>query len=163
MWRLFNILANPTHAKRMRPSIVFRLFGVLCFMSRLCGTMLLRSCLWIFGNRLLPAIARATVVVTSYDVLRNDVDLLSPHTYNYCVLDEGHIIRNSKAKNTQVRKRKSWSLGNLRPNGWQIGGKEDSRQSPLDFIRHAHSEQRSRTMVVVRFPHARLFGHGTAI
>ena len=35
----------------------------------------------------------ADVVVTSYDVCRNDVESLTKHDYNYCVLDEGHIIK----------------------------------------------------------------------
>ncbi|KAI5955929.1 MOT1 [Candida jiufengensis] len=38
------------------------------------------------------------VVVTSYDVSRNDVDFLSSQDYNYCVLDEGHIIKNANSK-----------------------------------------------------------------
>ncbi|KAI5969366.1 MOT1 [Candida margitis] len=38
------------------------------------------------------------VVVTSYDVSRNDVDFLSSLDYNYCVLDEGHIIKNANSK-----------------------------------------------------------------
>lgn len=45
------------------------------------------------------------IVVTSYDVLRNDIDFLSTKQFNYCVLDEGHIIRNPKTKITQSVKR----------------------------------------------------------
>lgn len=40
----------------------------------------------------------ADIVVTSYDVARNDVDFLKKYDYNYCVLDEGHIIKNSQSK-----------------------------------------------------------------
>lgn len=40
----------------------------------------------------------ADVVVTSYDVSRNDVEYLSSLDYNYCVLDEGHIIKNANSK-----------------------------------------------------------------
>jgi hypothetical protein len=45
------------------------------------------------------------VVITSYDVLRNDIDLLETISFNYCILDEGHIIKNPKTKITQSVKR----------------------------------------------------------
>ena len=38
------------------------------------------------------------VVVTSYDVIRNDIDELGRIDWNYCILDEGHIIKNGKTK-----------------------------------------------------------------
>ncbi|PSS03879.1 hypothetical protein BD289DRAFT_478358 [Coniella lustricola] len=38
------------------------------------------------------------VVITSYDVCRNDADVLSKYNWNYVVLDEGHLIKNAKAK-----------------------------------------------------------------
>ncbi|KAK4554894.1 TATA-binding protein-associated factor mot1 [Recurvomyces mirabilis] len=50
-------------------------------------------------------LATADVVVTSYDISRNDVDILSPITWNYLVLDEGHLIKNPKAKVTIAVKR----------------------------------------------------------
>lgn len=50
-------------------------------------------------------IAECDVVVTSYDVCRNDIDSLATHQYNYCVLDEGHIIKNSALKLTRCVKR----------------------------------------------------------
>jgi TATA-binding protein-associated factor len=40
------------------------------------------------------------LIVTSYDVLRKDVDFLSKFVWNFCILDEGHIIKNSKSKLT---------------------------------------------------------------
>lgn len=52
-----------------------------------------------------PQIPTADVVVTSYDVCRNDIDVVSSHSYNYCVLDEGHIIKNSSSKLTKSVKR----------------------------------------------------------
>jgi TATA-binding protein-associated factor len=45
------------------------------------------------------------MIVMSYDVLRNDIEALSSIQFNYCVLDEGHIIRNTKTKVTQAVKR----------------------------------------------------------
>lgn len=44
------------------------------------------------------------VIVTSYDVLRNDSNYLIEYDYNYCVLDEGHIIKNSNTRLTKVVK-----------------------------------------------------------
>ncbi|AET40904.1 DNA-binding ATPase Ecym_7048 [Eremothecium cymbalariae DBVPG len=40
----------------------------------------------------------ADVVVTSYDVARNDIGIITKYDYNYCVLDEGHIIKNAQSK-----------------------------------------------------------------
>ena len=45
------------------------------------------------------------VVITSYDVCRNDTEVLEKHTWNYVVLDEGHLIKNPKAKISQAVKR----------------------------------------------------------
>ncbi|GFP81580.1 tata-binding protein-associated factor btaf1 [Phtheirospermum japonicum] len=39
-------------------------------------------------------------IVTSYDVVRKDIDHLRQFFWNYCILDEGHIIKNSKSKVT---------------------------------------------------------------
>ncbi|KAH0494125.1 hypothetical protein TgHK011_000757 [Trichoderma gracile] len=47
------------------------------------------------------------IVITSYDVTRNDSDILEKHNWNYVVLDEGHLIKNPKAKITQAVKRLS--------------------------------------------------------
>ncbi|KAH3678290.1 hypothetical protein WICMUC_001614 [Wickerhamomyces mucosus] len=45
------------------------------------------------------------IIVTSYDVIRNDIEFLSDKDYNYCVLDEGHIIKNASSKLTKSVKR----------------------------------------------------------
>src|SRR4051812_46533994 len=45
------------------------------------------------------------IVITSYDICRNDIEHISKYDWNYCVLDEGHIIKNSKAKLSQAVKR----------------------------------------------------------
>ncbi|TPX34202.1 hypothetical protein SmJEL517_g03103 [Synchytrium microbalum] len=55
--------------------------------------------------RLRGQLQQHDIVITSYEVLRNDIEDLSSIWWNYCVLDEGHIIRNSKAKLTQAVKR----------------------------------------------------------
>lgn len=44
------------------------------------------------------ALSDVDVVITSYDVVRNDIEVLSRIDWNYCVLDEGHIIKNGKTK-----------------------------------------------------------------
>jgi TATA-binding protein-associated factor len=52
-----------------------------------------------------PLLEKADVVITSYDVCRNDNDILTGITWNYCVLDEGHLIKNPKARITQAVKK----------------------------------------------------------
>ncbi len=47
---------------------------------------------------------RADVVVMSYETLRADVDWAAARPWAYCVLDEGHIIRNPKSKLAQARR-----------------------------------------------------------
>ncbi len=47
------------------------------------------------------------IVITSYDVCRNDNEVLAAITWNYCVLDEGHLIKNPKAKISQAVKKLS--------------------------------------------------------
>ncbi|AEE79207.1 ROOT GROWTH DEFECTIVE 3 [Arabidopsis thaliana] len=44
------------------------------------------------------------VIITSYDVVRKDVDYLTQFSWNYCILDEGHIIKNAKSKITAAVK-----------------------------------------------------------
>lgn len=45
-----------------------------------------------------------TLVVTSYECVRSDIAWLSQKPFLYCVLDEGHIIRNGKTKVTKACK-----------------------------------------------------------
>ncbi|KAH7350452.1 hypothetical protein BKA66DRAFT_575755 [Pyrenochaeta sp. MPI-SDFR-AT-0127] len=47
---------------------------------------------------------KVDIVITSYDICRNDADVLKPINWNYCVLDEGHLIKNSKSKTSQAVK-----------------------------------------------------------
>ncbi|GMN49583.1 hypothetical protein TIFTF001_018736 [Ficus carica] len=44
------------------------------------------------------------VIITSYDVVRKDVDYLGKLLWNYCILDEGQIIKNAKSKITHAVK-----------------------------------------------------------
>ncbi|KAI5296580.1 TATA-binding protein-associated factor mot1 [Ascosphaera acerosa] len=50
--------------------------------------------------RLRHLLNQADIVITSYDICRNDNAVFSPIAWNYCVLDEGHLIKNPKAKIT---------------------------------------------------------------
>jgi len=56
------------------------------------------------SRRLLPRFDEHNVVITSYDVLRNDLEALRVRPYLYCVLDEGHVIKNPRAKLTLAAK-----------------------------------------------------------
>jgi TATA-binding protein-associated factor len=47
----------------------------------------------------------ADIVITSYDICRNDNEVFTPISWNYCVLDEGHLIKNPKAKSTLAVKK----------------------------------------------------------
>lgn len=44
--------------------------------------------------------SKYNAIVTSYDVVRKDIDYIREFFWNYCILDEGHIIKNSKSKVT---------------------------------------------------------------
>ena len=44
------------------------------------------------------------IILTSYDILRKDINFLSQQVWNYCILDEGHIIKSSKSKITLAAK-----------------------------------------------------------
>ncbi|KAI5202704.1 hypothetical protein AUEXF2481DRAFT_4463 [Aureobasidium subglaciale EXF-2481] len=56
-------------------------------------------------NKHRAKLTEADIVITSYDICRNDVEVFAPHNWNYLVLDEGHLIKNPKAKVTQAVKR----------------------------------------------------------
>ncbi|KAK4114248.1 hypothetical protein N656DRAFT_777416 [Canariomyces notabilis] len=51
------------------------------------------------------ALDKTDIVITSYDVCRNDIDVVEKYNWNYVVLDEGHLIKNPKAKITMAVKR----------------------------------------------------------
>lgn len=37
-------------------------------------------------------------IVASYDIVRKDIEFFSKIKWNYCILDEGHVIKNGKTK-----------------------------------------------------------------
>ena len=55
-------------------------------------------------NKLLSTIQRHDVIITSYEVVRNDIANLANINWHYCILDEGHVIKNAKTKLTKAVK-----------------------------------------------------------
>jgi TATA-binding protein-associated factor len=51
-----------------------------------------------------PSLSKYDVVITSYEAVRNDIADLGRMNWLYCVLDEGHVIKNPKTKLTQAVK-----------------------------------------------------------
>nr|XP_033799591.1 TATA-binding protein-associated factor 172 isoform X4 [Geotrypetes seraphini] len=49
-------------------------------------------------SRLQHQVKRHNLIVASYDVVRNDIDFFRNIKFNYCILDEGHVIKNGKTK-----------------------------------------------------------------
>ena len=45
------------------------------------------------------------LIITSYEVLRSEVDSLSDVNWTYCILDEGHLLRNPKTMTSRASKR----------------------------------------------------------
>ncbi|KAI1001863.1 TATA-binding protein-associated factor [Podosphaera aphanis] len=56
-------------------------------------------------SRLREQLGKTDIVITSYDICRNDANILAPLRWNYLVLDEGHLIKNPRAKITLAVKR----------------------------------------------------------
>ncbi|KAB1271235.1 TATA-binding protein-associated factor 172 [Camelus dromedarius] len=52
----------------------------------------------IIKYRLQHQVKRHNLIVASYDVVRNDIDFFRNIKFNYCILDEGHVIKNGKTK-----------------------------------------------------------------
>lgn len=50
-------------------------------------------------------LSRCNVLVTSYSVLRTDVDLLENVLFDYCILDEGHLLKNPKTATAKASRR----------------------------------------------------------
>ncbi|KAL0279382.1 UNVERIFIED_CONTAM: hypothetical protein PYX00_000958 [Menopon gallinae] len=44
------------------------------------------------------------LIVASYDIVRKDIDFFKDIKWNYCILDEGHIIKNGKTKASKAIK-----------------------------------------------------------
>ncbi|XP_064406197.1 TATA-binding protein-associated factor 172-like [Halichondria panicea] len=55
-------------------------------------------------SRLQSLVPKHNLLIASYDIVRNDIDYFRSVNWNYCVLDEGHIIKNTKTKITKAVK-----------------------------------------------------------
>ena len=55
-------------------------------------------------TRLISKFKTHDIVITSYEVVRNDINHLQDMNWHYCILDEGHIIKNAKTKLTKAVK-----------------------------------------------------------
>ncbi|KAJ7118732.1 SNF2 chromatin remodeling protein [Mycena epipterygia] len=55
-------------------------------------------------TRLLSKLSTHDIVITSYEVVRNDIAQLEAMNWLYCILDEGHVIKNAKTKLTKAVK-----------------------------------------------------------
>ncbi|KAI0059098.1 hypothetical protein BV25DRAFT_1901802 [Artomyces pyxidatus] len=55
-------------------------------------------------NKILQKLKNHDVVITSYEVVRNDIGVLEDYNWHYCILDEGHVIKNAKTKLTKAVK-----------------------------------------------------------
>eukprot|EP00794_Sanderia_malayensis_P009222 gene9222-10196_t len=53
-------------------------------------------------QRLQSRLKHHNLVIASYDIVRNDHNFFLNIHWNYCVLDEGHIIKNSKTKLAKI-------------------------------------------------------------
>ncbi|KAH9632086.1 hypothetical protein HF086_015290 [Spodoptera exigua] len=49
-------------------------------------------------ERLRHHVKNYNFIVASYDIVRKDIDFFSSIKWNYCILDEGHVIKNGKTK-----------------------------------------------------------------
>ncbi|XP_015435871.1 PREDICTED: TATA-binding protein-associated factor 172 [Dufourea novaeangliae] len=56
-------------------------------------------------EKLRPKVTYHRLVVASYDIVRKDIDYFETWQWNYCVLDEGHVIKNGKTKSAKATKR----------------------------------------------------------
>ncbi|XP_075699360.1 TATA-binding protein-associated factor 172 isoform X4 [Rhinoderma darwinii] len=77
----------------------YKLHGILCDDMGLGKT--LQSICILAGDhclRLQHQVKKHNLIVASYDVVRNDIDFFRNMKFNYCILDEGHVIKNGKTK-----------------------------------------------------------------
>lgn len=53
-------------------------------------------------HKLRQKFSQHNIIVASYDIVRNDVDFISEFPWLYIVLDEGHVVKNTKTKAYQA-------------------------------------------------------------
>ncbi|XP_067006130.2 TATA-binding protein-associated factor 172 [Anabrus simplex] len=55
-------------------------------------------------ERLRSKVKTHNLIIASYDIVRKDIDFFSSIKWNYCILDEGHVIKNGKTKSSKAIK-----------------------------------------------------------
>nr|CAD7574777.1 unnamed protein product [Timema californicum] len=55
-------------------------------------------------DKMRSLVGKHNLVVASYDIVRKDIDFFSSIKWNYCILDEGHVIKNGKTKSSKAIK-----------------------------------------------------------
>ncbi|XP_075232109.1 TATA-binding protein-associated factor 172-like isoform X2 [Lycorma delicatula] len=55
-------------------------------------------------ERLRSKVKKHNLIIASYDIVRKDIDFFSAIKWNYCILDEGHVIKNGKTKSSKAIK-----------------------------------------------------------
>ncbi|EAQ91229.1 hypothetical protein CHGG_03164 [Chaetomium globosum CBS 148.51] len=90
---------------------------------------------------------KTDIVITSYDVCRNDIDAIEKYNWNYVVLDEGHLIKNPKAKITMANNvLELWSLFDFLMPGF-LGAEKvflDRFAKPIANSRHSKSSSKEQ-------------------
>ncbi|KAH8889388.1 hypothetical protein GQ53DRAFT_226199 [Thozetella sp. PMI_491] len=76
---------------------------------------------------------KTDIVITSYDVCRNDIEVIERYNWNYCILDEGHLIKNPRAK-TSIAVKKLTSNHRLILTGTPIQNNVLELWSLFDFL-----------------------------
>ena len=78
-------------------------------------------------------LGKHNLIITSYDIVRNDVELLGSIKWNYLVLDEGHVIKNTKTK-TSVAIRQLVARHRLILTGTPIQNSVNELWALFDFL-----------------------------
>ena len=76
---------------------------------------------------------KGNVVISCYEVIRNDIDILATRQFNYVVLDEGHLIKNTKTRLTLAVKRLK-AMHRLILSGTPIQNRVNELWSLVDFL-----------------------------
>ena len=92
------------------------------YIGNLSSRLLLRS-----------EIPKHNVIITSYDIVRNDIEFFSTIQWEYLILDEGHVIKNTKSK-TSMAVRKLSSKHRLILSGTPIQNGVTELWSLFDFL-----------------------------
>ena len=80
-----------------------------------------------------PSILGCDVVIVSYETVRSEIAYFETLRFNYCVLDEGHIIKNPKSRVTQAVKR-VYSNHRLMLSGTPLQNRVQELWSLFDFL-----------------------------